>query len=251
MYLDMVMGLTFLVTLLLMLAANRMLGLPNRWPGLLFAAMLSSLYAGFCLATGLHWLGAPLSRAGILLLSALVAFGWGRRAMGAWGMYALLNLTLEGVAGGFARGEFRAVFLAAGGIWLLSALLPAGRGKDRVNLEIRHRGKSVRLTALVDTGNRLQDPITGEPVLIIDSRAAWELTGLTREELENPMENLGKCRGLRLIPYHSVGGSGFLLAMRFPEVLRDGKKRPGVVAFAPGSIGVGEGYRALTGGMMG
>lgn len=249
-YLDMVMGLHFLVSLLLMLAAKRMAGMGNRWLRLVFAAALNGLYAGFCLATDLKWLGTPLCRAGVLLLTGLVAFGWRRATLGAWGMYTLLNLMLDTVANGMTRGEIWTVALAAGVIGILYALHPTGEtgGGDLVSLEIRHRGKSVRLTALVDTGNRLRDPITGEPVLIIDSRAAGELTGLTREELKNPMENLEKCRGLRLIPYHGIGDGGFLLAMRFPEVFRDGKRSPGVVAFAPGSIGNGEGYRALTGG---
>lgn len=246
-----VMVLHFAVHLLLMAAANRMLGQPSRWKMLLWAAAVGSLHAGACLLPGFSFLGSPLWRLVFLVLAALMAFGWSRAALHQSGSFLLLSLLLGLVALGMERGELWGLLLAAGLIWILCGMSGNAGGRRLVPVEIHHNGNSVQLTALVDTGNRLRDPITGEPVLIIDSRAARALTGLTPAQLEHPLESMGNQPGLRLIPYHSVGHRGFLLAIRPSRITVDGRKAHRVVAFAPGHIGRGEGYRALTGGAMG
>ena len=88
--------------------------------------------------------------------------------------------------------------------------------------------------------------MTGQGVLILDAPSAQHLTGLTLQQLNAPVESLGILPGLRLIPYHTVGNSGFLLALRLARV-RIGKKEESiVVAFAPQTFG--KDYQALTGG---
>ena len=122
-------------------------------------------------------------------------------------------------------------------------------GRRLLPVEISGGGKHIRLTALVDTGNELRDPITGQSVLVIGSQAAQELTGLTPEELKRPLETItaSPLPGLRLIPYRAVGSeSGLLLAMRFPSVCLGGRTGAGIVAFAPQRFG--EEYEGLIGG---
>lgn len=253
MYVDIVAALNFAVDLFLLLAANRLWGAPNRWKRLLLGAVLGGVYGGCCLMPGFAFLGGKLWRLVFLGLMGLAAFGWSRSALSRMGLFLLLSMALGGMAVGFGRGDVRMILPGAGVIWLLCGLVPgraAGAG-ELVPLEITRGGKSVFLLALVDSGNRLRDPISGESVLVIDSRAAWELTGLTPTQLENPLENLAMLPGARLIPYRSVGHSGFLLAMRFPDMRIAGRKCSRVVAFAPRSIGTEEGYRALTGGATG
>lgn len=252
-YLDMVMVLNFVIDLFLLLATNRLCGCFNRWKGLLAASGLGGVYGGLCLLPGFGFLGSGFWRLVVWMLMGLLAFGWDRTALYRSGIFLLLSLALGGVATSLGNGKVWTLGLAAGLIWLLCTLGFDGRAGGRllVPLEIPHGGKTLRLMALVDTGNRLKDPITGESVLVIDGMAAQELTGLTRRELERPLESLGKLPGARLVPYHSVGHSGFLLAMRFPDVGLNGRKCARVVAFAPRSIGSDEGYRALAGGVTG
>ena len=109
----------------------------------------------------------------------------------------------------------------------------------------------MNLTALRDSGNTLQDPVTGESVLVIGPKAAEQLTGLNPQQLRTPLESLGSLPGLRLIPYKAVGCSGgMLLAKRFERV-KIGKKWGRVlVAFAPEGLGEGQMYQALTGGAL-
>jgi hypothetical protein len=106
---------------------------------------------------------------------------------------------------------------------------------------------------LRDTGNGLQDPITGESVLVIGPEAAANLLGLTQSQLQNPVETLKQrtVPGLRLIPYRSVGQpGGMLLGLRIKEVTVGDRRGSVLVAFAPARIGGNEGYQALTGGVL-
>jgi len=83
---------------------------------------------------------------------------------------------------------------------------------------------------------------------VIGADAAQQLTGLTREQLLTPVETIGILPGLRLIPYHSVGSSGFLLALRLRDVKIGSWRGSTLVAFAPERLSMEGAYQALTGG---
>lgn len=71
---------------------------------------------------------------------------------------------------------------------------------------ICHGEKTLNVTALLDTGNSLTDPISGEVVIIMQRSAA--------EKLIDPDE-IRDQPGYRLIPYHSIGNEqGVLEAFR-------------------------------------
>jgi stage II sporulation protein GA (sporulation sigma-E factor processing peptidase) len=89
-----------------------------------------------------------------------------------------------------------------------------------------HRGRSVTLLALVDTGNTLSDPLTGRPVVVVEGEKLApllpELAPLTPKRLSDPAALLGEGHpglGLRLLPYRAVGVAwGLLLALRLDQV---------------------------------
>lgn len=252
-YADLVMLLNFLVDFLLLLGTNRLSGYPAGVKRAALGALFGAAYSGACLMTEVRFLGNTLWRLVSLGLMAGIAFGWDRSAVKRGGVFVLLSMALGGIATGFGGGGFLMIALSAAGVWLLCRIgFGSGTvGREYVPLTIRYNGRAVALTALRDTGNTLTDPVTGEPVLVIDSAAARELTGLDRDQLSHPLETLTQrpVPGLRLIPYRAVGQSGgMLLGMRFAEVEVGNSRRAAIVAFAPEAIGRGEGYRALTGG---
>ena len=123
---------------------------------------------------------------------------------------------------------------------------------SRSAVELSWGGKRERLLALRDTGNTLRDPVTGQSVLIVDAAAAWRLLGLTRQQLQKPVETVaaGEFPGLRLIPYSTVGQSnGMLAALRMENVMIDQWRGSTLVAFASAGLDAEGGYRALTGGV--
>lgn len=253
-YLDLVVGLNFLVDFLLILGTNRLAGYPPGWKRAALAAALGGVYSGACILPGFRFLGNTLWRMVSLGLMASIAFGWNPGAVKRGGIFLLLAMALGGIAVSFGKGDFLTLVLAAAVVWLLCRIaFGSGVGeREYVPLEITYAQRKERMMALRDTGNTLRDPITGEQVLLISPEIACRLTGLTREQLRFPLETLARrpIPGLRLIPYRAVGHSGgMLLALRFEDVKIGSRKQSAIVAFASEGLGGGS-YQALTGGAL-
>ena len=100
-----------------------------------------------------------------------------------------------------------------------------------------HRRSAV-LTALVDSGNLLRDPLTGLPVIVISRRAAARLTPLPPEGELLP--------GMRLIRVRTVAGISLMPILR-PDSLRiriggAWQQAEALIGLSPGG---GEGFQAL------
>ena len=252
-YLDLVLLLNFAVDLLLILGTNRLSGFP---PGLLrgiWASALGAVYAAGCLLPGFSFLGGTLWRFVFLGLMGIIAFGLNKSAWKRTGIFLLLSMAMGGIALGMGKSDVSMVLLSALGVWLLSRIGFGGSvgGKEYIPITITEGERSFSAIALKDTGNSLRDPITGEQVLILGPEAAGRLLGLSPEQLSRPMESMMgiPSRGLRLIPYNSVGQpGGMMLGKRFMHVKMGDKRGSALVAFAPERIGAGQVYQALAGG---
>lgn len=222
---------------------------------MLLASLLGGVYAGLCLIPALEFLADPVFRAVSFALMAGLAFGWSLDALGLGGLFLLLTMALGGIAFNIGAKRPMEMTLACAGLWLLcrASLMLGENSGQLVPVEVCHRGKTMDLTALQDTGNGLRDPITGESVLVLSAGAAQYLTGLTPGQLRCPLDTLlnPPLQGLRLIPYRSVGGNGMLLSLRLDSVRIGYGKGSGIVAFAPEDFGSKEGFQALTGGLSG
>lgn len=252
-YLDLVMLLNFLVDFLLLLGANRLAGFPAQPWRSAGAALLGAVYSGACFLPGFRFLGNILWRGVSLCLISVIAFGVNASTWKRGGLFLLMTMAMGGIALHIGRGDMISIVLCAVVCLFLSLVSFGGQagGREYVPLQIASGDKTASLIALKDTGNTLKDTLTGEPVLVISASVAERLTGLTPEQLKDPLETLSKhiVPGLRLIPYHSVGNAGgFLLAKRFDDVVIAGKRKSTLVAFAAEGLGNGEIYQALTGG---
>ena len=218
-----------------------------RFSRLLAASLLGAIYAVGCLVPGFSFLGALHWRLVSLALMGITAFGFQGKLCC---MFAVLTMALGGAALAAGRGGQWQLPLYGLVVYLLGKYAFGAPGRKLLPVRIQSGGKQVELTALLDTGNQLRDPISGESVLVIGCQAAKELTGLSPEQLKQPLKTMtaSPLPGLRLIPYRAVGAeNGLLLAMRFPTVQVGGRSRPGIVAFAPQSFG--EDFQAIAGGM--
>ena len=252
-YLDLVMLMNFIVDLLLLLGTYRLSGHPPEYRKAVIAAAVGGLYAGACLLPGFIFLGKFPLRVIFLSLIAVIAFGWKGDGLRSGALFIFLSIALGGVVLMMGREGILSV-LVSGTILSLLCIL-AARDKvskaEYVAVMIRHKQRVLRLRALLDTGNTLKDPITGNPVLVADANAAYQLLGLQEDELHHPIETIsrGKYPGLRLIPYCAIGQpAGMLLGLKTEELWINGKPSCQIVAFAPQRIGQGSGFEALTGG---
>lgn len=250
-YLDVVILLNFLVDFLLLMGTNRLCGYPARPGRAALGGAIGGIYAGMCLLPGFSFLGNVLWRAVSLGLMASVCFGFTRNALRRGAVFALLSLALGGAALGLTSKGFWAIIAAAGCICVLCAVGFRGKltGQSYVPVELTYGGKRIKLMALQDTGNTLRDPITGRQVLVVGADIAHQLTGLTVQQLQRPVENVGFLPGLRLIPYRAVGQeAGLLLALKLPQVKIGTWQGSTLVAFAPEGLSPEGAYQALTGG---
>ncbi len=255
-YLDLVVILNFIVDFLLILGTNRISGFPSGGKRAALAAGVGAIYAGGCVIPSLTFLGNLLWRTVVLVLMSLIAFGWGNGALRRGILFIFLSMALGGIALGLGNGGFWAIVLAALGVAILCVMGFCGRpGQQKyVPVAIAHGIHKIHLTALMDTGNTLRDPVSGRAVLVVDASVGEKLLGLSVSDLEHPVQTLEKTpnRGLRLIPYHAVGHpNGMLLGAKVERLEINGKREDMIVAFAPQLIGRGKPYQALAGGNMG
>ena len=82
---------------------------------------------------------------------------------------------------------------------------------NMVKLEIKHKDCTVILNAYADSGNNLCDFLTGLPVIVCN---AEKLRGIVPEpEIKDEIP-----KGVRIIPFSSVGGSGIITAFK-PDLI--------------------------------
>lgn len=255
MYIDLVILLNFLVDFFLLLGANRLCGYPPGWGRAAIAAGVGGLFGGACLLPFFSFLARPLWLVVILCTISWIAFGFSRSGIRRGVVFVLLSMALSGIAYCFGNGGYLSVVAAALVVALMCGVGLRGRigEKSYVPVEVSYKDRCLHLTALQDTGNNLRDPVTGRSVLIISGDAAEKLTGLTKLQLQTPLQSITDAGipGLRLIPYKTVGQPcGMLLGLHLKNVKIGRWTGNSLVAFAPESLSNEGGYQALTGGML-
>lgn len=230
-----------------------------RWGKVLTAALLGMVYAAAAFAQGRESvLGSLPVRAGVLLGMAGLAQGRGRRRT--WTVavrsamcaaFAAGVMQMAGVRGGVPGVGAIVMAWAAVTMAVFWAGTEADRGMKRfVRLRICAAGGMLEVNALIDTGNRLREPFSGLPVLIIGRASVLDLLGRVRQD----GNRVDVFCGSRSVHYGVLGGEGEMQCIRpesvykwaghgwqrTPDVwigLFDGEIPSGVEAIAPPSLG--------------
>ena len=135
--------------------------------------------------------------------------------------YIEIGGTMETVYGALPVWKF-AVFalLSALITWTLGKLFRRKRAIRTCALRVTFDGKETEVSALVDSGNLLEEPVSGTPVIFLKGKAArtlplYLLCAMKNGAASLSSENVGK---LRVIPSRTVTGNGVLL-VAVPEKL--------------------------------
>lgn len=251
MYVDVLWILNFSVDLLLLIAANRLSGYPTVIKRTVISAMIGGFYGSLCVIPGLTFLSRTLWRLIALGVMACVAFGFHKDSMRRCVLYIFLSMALGGIALGMGQGGFLSVILCAILVCMMCIFGLRGRlGKRFLPVSIRFKGNCFHFTAMVDTGNSLTDPISGRQVMVVSANLGRRILGEGGLSFADPVAVIKHIQGGRLIPYHTVGmAGGMLAAKRFQEVTIGNWHGDCLVAFSPQDLGRGEAYEALTGGI--
>lgn len=137
------------------------------------------------------------------------------------------------------------------------------RSQSLVSVEIHCERRRVELTALVDTGNQLQDPLTRAPVIVVELNALQDLfpeplrediAELVRGDLSrvSPLSAHGTWSArIRLIPFSSLGAQNGLLVGFKPDQVRITlprsvlSERNAIIGLTPQVLDRNGEYRAL------
>ena len=240
--------LNFAVNFLLLLATQRLSGCSLEIFRSLCGGVVSTVFATMGTMGQFAFLQSKLWYVVSLGAVCIAAFRLDKTFLRRSGLFCLLRLALDGIADGSHGGQD----LLWAAVLSLVCVQAFGGGvcwQSFVPVELSYKGRSVKFTALHDTGNQLRDPVTGKGVLVVDAQIARELTGLSRQQLLQPLETIGTLPGLRLIPYKTVGQSGgFLLAVQVNQTKVGKWKGSSIVAMSPQELDGSGAYQALIGG---
>ncbi len=246
-YLDGVFVLNAALDALLLSATGKLTGRTVKPGRLALAAAIGGGYACAAFLPGLDGLSGVSGQAGSLAVMLLAAFGV--RLLWPCGVLLTLSCALggfilllerlvgsltyaNGVPGTVWDGEL--LLLAGSGLWAAVSLLERkanGRNGKRVPVLLEVNGKRRFLTALVDSGNGLREPISGKGVQVVEWSALPSCLpeGITQAACAAPAEHLAKLSvvwpegRLRLLPCRTVQqAEGFLLAFTAQRVKVDG-----------------------------
>lgn len=111
-----------------------------------------------------------------------------------------------------------AVGALGGGLALVKLLEARMRRLERLEAHvfIGFRGASARVTALIDTGNRLHEPLSGLPVLIVEANRVRKLLPAALDPAAPEHTIPG---GFRLVAYGALGGRGQMACFLPDELL--------------------------------
>jgi hypothetical protein len=180
---------------------------------------------GFCALMCLCAYGIKDKRTSEFLLHTTVYFGV---SMGTGGcmtaMYSLLNRIdmplgeVEKNPDGISVWVFGLLAVISGGAAMLGGKFYKNISTDTISvIKINYKGSEFNIRGVTDTGNLLKDPISGKPVIMVDSRAlGGVMAGVAieraiRGDISGLIEADASCKA-RLIPIHTASGSSMVCA---------------------------------------
>ena len=245
----------------------RLLEKPGKPGRVLAAAALGGVYAALAALPPLRGLTWPPTVLAVSLGMARVAFGPPPELWRCWGVFLALSAGVAGAVMALAR------LAGTAGRWFAAPsrlLLPAfalcyaavrffflrlfrQRGREVTEVRVALAGREAVFSALRDTGNALEDPLSGDRILVADARVLTPLFGspvgaLPEDGAESfrLLTRIPALRGrLRLVSYSAVGTErGLLPCFRADRVTADGEELRCLVAVSPTPVGEGE-YSAI------
>ena len=246
-YVDLFFLINFSMDFLCFFLTSRLLHRRASTLRLLAASAIGGIYADLALFFVTGRLLSFVLDVGICALMCLVALGE-RKKLKSLPLYVLVYTAISMALGGIMTalfGIFNRTSILDGvdasegdgiSVWtffllaLISGLLTLLGGRffrkrtaqTRASISVSYGGKTIRLSALTDSGNLLREPLSGKPCIVADVGAMEKI--LPREIIfaakhhPTSIEKIAPihAKSLRMIPTNTAAGRGILLGLR-PE----------------------------------
>ncbi len=209
-YIDLFFLVNFMMDYILLLLLRKMLACSATHARVILGAAAGAAFTCAMIAVPIPYMFVKLllfhGVVNVMMLRIGLRIEWGRSFVKAFLFLYIGGFLLGGIIG-FLRQYVRigslffvlalSGYLLATGIWsLIDGLIRYNRTHCVVVLY--REGRSCRVKALVDTGNRLRDGKTGKPVSVVKPQTAKAL-GFS--------ETINESEKLRYITYHSIGNA--------------------------------------------
>ncbi len=232
-YADVLFFVNFSMDFISIWAAALLTSAPRGALRMSLAAAVGALYGVVSVVVGLDGVLMYLSAAAVSAVMCVIAFGKCGGAAGIikssaliWGCGALLGGIMTAVMTAFGTTHTAAgnkvgtpytlaALLAAAAVYITVRIMRSKKRIDSTEVSVEFRGKSISFTALIDSGNLLSDPLSGDAVMPVSADILKDLTG------ETLIGALCECKTdilasqnipIRIIPHKSAGGTGLSCA---------------------------------------
>lgn len=277
-YVDLLFGLNTLLNYLFLRGSAAIGGYSAKIWRLIGAAAAGGLYAVAAVLPGLEFMQRIPFQILVVVVMTLMAFGWGRSVVKQGLFFLALSFSFGGLVllviqtiepdcmilegRTYYAISISALLLLAGLSYGMAAVVLRGCGRhtggDIVPMDIELYGNSTQAKALRDTGNVLQDPVSGQHIPV----ASWKVLArllpdahLEQDEFMDPSSLMQRLKkqyprySFRLVTYDAVGiRCGLLLVVRC--MVRSGKKMKCVpVAFTATDLSPHGQFEILIGGV--
>lgn len=279
-YLDTFLLINFIMNFLLLLASGKLAGERIRKWRIALAAMFGAAYAACSFFPNLSFSVHPFYKISVAILMLLISFGRTRSLLRISVIFLAISCAFCGAILGIewlkgssymndgivyssvdVKGLLMSAVFCYGilALFFRRAAVHHLRKGELVSVQFELDGKKLELTALQDSGNTLQDPISGQSIPVAEGMRLASLfpsdLALQREALERPIETMQRLSErsqrirFRLLPYRAVGvDCGMLLAVRMDCVILQGERyRNQLVALSPTPVSDGGSYSVLIG----
>ncbi|SET63509.1 sigma-E processing peptidase SpoIIGA [Paenibacillus sp. NFR01] len=258
-YIDLIFAANLVIDGILLWLSAWLVKIKVSWWRLVLSAFVGAMYVVMMFVPELSFLYTFLVKFGLSLIMLWIAFGFRSlqsylRALGAFyivnfaaaggivGVHYLLQSSSDIWNGILFTSSGGQAYRLKIGFWFVLALLPgvllvfklvhtSRQRRERLDafiaeVTVQIDGVRIVCPGLVDTGNRLCDPLTRIPVMVMEASlweghlpATWKgkltQTGADKLLLETDGQSFAWQDRLRLVPYRGVNrGSAFMLALK-------------------------------------
>ena len=242
-YADVLFAINFSMDFLSLFLCSILLHLRIKRIRAVLSSLIGAAYAFFQMVISLGVISTILSGVAVAMIMILVAFSYQnlRRALSQVAVYLLVTALLGGVMSALYSLMNRALssFIESysydkaydtARLWIiisltavisviLSKILVSKKDVKSAEITVFIKERKFNLTALVDSGNMLRDPLSGKCVILVSEGSE------IGQEIEK-FEEIYK----KYIPYRDVNGEGLLKGISPNEIIINGKSVSAIVA---------------------